>query len=585
MIAIGPHTASQSTSDVASWASAALTTAATGSGFFVAFAAYMMGTATGATVTDNKGNTYAQVGAFLTEGATFSGVFYCAGGAGGADHVFTVNLTGATGYVALIVCEVLGSAGPPDQVAGWQLDTTQPMTSALSGTTGQADELALCFAMTTFGGGTEVLTWGGTPAFTGLEGLGDSNYQTAGLGYAVLSASGTVQASTTSSLGSTGALFVATFKASAGGVTNAVQALSATVAGLGLVGKAGKVVRKTTAPITASVARARIKALTLSKTLGIVATRTRRASDTQAAGVGVGATALRAVHVDLTSLFLPLAALTRRVGADLAASLSLGARLAGLGLRTLTLVASLGLGAAFKRAAAATRAGPAHIEAAVARRPGVVVRAGAALVGWIVAGQNAIDMARVLSASIGVMGWASSGAALTQAAQLSINAGVTRMVGVVHVFRATATAAVAKVPVLVRQASTVITAQFGEDAPAAPLVNAEADVIALLRDWPGLATVVTGIFLNAADEAQPLPYIVVTGTHDRQLLLTGELDLDHVTFTVVAWATGAAVAEAIADEVQDALDADDTYAVLARTGGFDEQTANDASVLTADRWI
>jgi hypothetical protein len=191
----------------------------------------------------------------------------------------------------------------------------------------------------------------------------------------------------------------------------------------------------------------------------------------------------------------------------------------------------------------------------------------------------------VLSASIGVMGWASSGAALTQAAQLSINAGVTRMVGVVHVFRATATAAVAKVPVLVRQASTVITAQFGEDAPAAPLVNAEADVIALLRDWPGLATVVTGIFLNAADEAQPLPYIVVTGTHDRQLLLTGELDLDHVTFTVVAWATGAAVAEAIADEVQDALDADDTYAVLARTGGFDEQTANDAAVLTADRWI
>jgi hypothetical protein len=342
------------------------------------------------------------------------------------------------------------------------------------------------------------------------------------------------------------------------------------------------------------------------------------------AGIGAGLAGLIGQRLRLLSLAAPVGAsgvLLRRAGATRTASFHPAADLARrpLGVKAAGLVVS----ATTARRPGITRVSTVSTTAAATRRPGVVVRTGAVLVSWLVAGQTAIDMARVLTASIGLaasqvrgiraartavlgifgairlpvasalalsasLGMGAGlarGAALVRASLLSINAGVTRMVGVVHVFRAAATAAVAKVPALVRQASTVITAQFGEDAPAEPLVNAEADVIALLRDWPGLATMVTGIFLNAADEAQPLPYIVVTGTHDRQLLLTGELDLDHVTFTVVAWATGAAVAEAIADEVQDALDADDTYAVLARTGGFDEQTANDAAVLTADRWV
>lgn len=116
-------------------------------------------------------------------------------------------------------------------------------------------------------------------------------------------------------------------------------------------------------------------------------------------------------------------------------------------------------------------------------------------------------------------------------------------------------------------------------------MSAESQLIALLRGSPALADATTGVFLNAADEATPLPYVVVTATHDAELLISGVTDIDHVTFTLASWGASAAMAEGVANLVQAVLEADDDYAVLSRTGGFDEQTANDCAVVTADRWL
>lgn len=116
-------------------------------------------------------------------------------------------------------------------------------------------------------------------------------------------------------------------------------------------------------------------------------------------------------------------------------------------------------------------------------------------------------------------------------------------------------------------------------------MSAETELIVILRASSTLMLKVTGVFLNAADELTPLPYIVITATHDPDLLMSGQIDLDHVTFTLACWGAGAAVAEGVADTAQGLLDQHDEYGVLARTGGFDEQTANDVAVLTVDRWM
>ena len=116
-------------------------------------------------------------------------------------------------------------------------------------------------------------------------------------------------------------------------------------------------------------------------------------------------------------------------------------------------------------------------------------------------------------------------------------------------------------------------------------MSAETDLITTLRGSAALLAATKGIFLNAADEATPLPYLVVTATHDSELLLTGDVDRDHVTFTIACWAVGAGIAETVADMVRDVVNLNDDYALLARVGGFDEQTANDAAVITVDRWV
>lgn len=113
-------------------------------------------------------------------------------------------------------------------------------------------------------------------------------------------------------------------------------------------------------------------------------------------------------------------------------------------------------------------------------------------------------------------------------------------------------------------------------------MSAETDLIAMLNSAPELAG--KRIFLNAADEQTPLPYIVVTASHDIDVMLDGAPDTDHVTFTIASWGASASAAEGLCDDVSTVLETEDAYAVTARIGGFDQETGDDVAVLTADIW-
>lgn len=117
-------------------------------------------------------------------------------------------------------------------------------------------------------------------------------------------------------------------------------------------------------------------------------------------------------------------------------------------------------------------------------------------------------------------------------------------------------------------------------------MSAEAELIAMLNASAPVTALLSGrVFLNAADEQTPMPYVVVTASHDPELLIDGSVDRDHITFTIAAWGASAHQAEGVLDAVALVLNADDDYAILNRTGGFDEQTGDDAAVMTADRWV
>lgn len=66
-------------------------------------------------VTDNKGNTYTQIGT-LNRNATDTiaiAVFICVGGTGGAGHTFTGTMTG-NNYVGVLALEIAGTTGVQD---------------------------------------------------------------------------------------------------------------------------------------------------------------------------------------------------------------------------------------------------------------------------------------------------------------------------------------------------------------------------------------------------------------------------------------------------------------------------------------
>ena len=120
-------------------------------------------------------------------------------------------------------------------------------------------------------------------------------------------------------------------------------------------------------------------------------------------------------------------------------------------------------------------------------------------------------------------------------------------------------------------------------------MSAEADMVAMLRADYGVQLLVGGrVFLNAADESTPAPYVVVTASHTPTYGLSGALLVDLVSFTLACWGSSADQAELVGDAVQSLIDNASPVLELQvklRSGGFDGQTTMDVSVLTVERFL
>lgn len=164
-------------------------------------------------ITDNKGNTYTKIGADVTAFTVTGTLWYTQNGTGGASHTFTATPLVA-GLNTLIVVEVTGGAltGILDQSAGGTDDVATPFTSAVTGTTTQANEVALAFEFDNRASGSAI-TWGG--GYTSLVDLTNTAGVTAAAAKLILSATGTQQSTFTNANTTEAVSWVATFKEAA----------------------------------------------------------------------------------------------------------------------------------------------------------------------------------------------------------------------------------------------------------------------------------------------------------------------------------------------------------------------------------
>ena len=136
---------------------AGVTTQSTGSGFWLS-----VGWHSGATVntpTDNKGNAYVQVGSTQVDGSWSWARYYCATGAGGSGHTFTVTTTGSVALVQILAQELITTNGNGvvlDQTAQQQLNVASWVSPSV--TTTSANEILV--------GGWLGHTSSGTASFT-----------------------------------------------------------------------------------------------------------------------------------------------------------------------------------------------------------------------------------------------------------------------------------------------------------------------------------------------------------------------------------------------------------------------------------
>jgi hypothetical protein len=168
------------------------------------------------TISDNKGNTYTQIGTTRTSasGAQIRR-FYCANIAGGAGHTVTATW-GSNSDATVHVLELAGVATASlDSAASAQADDSNPPWTVTSGTLAQADSIAVAMTGTAFAG-----TWSESSGFTVQTQEGDNNlYWTGCAASRVVAATTALTPSfTISGGGSDCAVAVDVFKASAGGV-------------------------------------------------------------------------------------------------------------------------------------------------------------------------------------------------------------------------------------------------------------------------------------------------------------------------------------------------------------------------------
>lgn len=167
------------------------------------------------TISDNKGNTYTQLGTTRTSASGAQARrYYCANITGGSGHTVTATW-GSNSDATVHVMELAGVATASlDSAAAAQIDDSNPPWTVTSGTLAQADSIAVALTATAFNG-----TWSESSGFTIQTQEGDNNlYWTGCAASKVVSATTALTPSfTISGGGSDCAVTIDVFKASAGG--------------------------------------------------------------------------------------------------------------------------------------------------------------------------------------------------------------------------------------------------------------------------------------------------------------------------------------------------------------------------------
>lgn len=194
-------------------------TSATGSTFFLFM--QFEGSSTFSSISDNKGNTYTQIGTELTANSgAKSRTYYCQNGTGGSGHTFTAT-TATNVAITLHAIEITGGKttailNPTPPAAND--DTASPFTSG-SITTVQADALLVsCIGASNTG--SNPATHAESTGFTiqsGADETDASQYWSGAIATKVLTATGTYSSSFTETGATTAAVWIAAFEAAAGG--------------------------------------------------------------------------------------------------------------------------------------------------------------------------------------------------------------------------------------------------------------------------------------------------------------------------------------------------------------------------------
>ena len=166
-------------------------------------------------ITDNKGNTYTQIGTNVTAFTVTGTLWYVQNGTGGASHTWT-GTPSTSAFNTLIVVEITGglTSGLLDQFATGNDDVASPFTSSVTGTTTQANEVVLAFEFDNRSTGSAI-TWGNS--YTSLVDLSNTAGVTAAAAKLNVTSTGTQQSSFTNADTTEAVTWIATFKEASGG--------------------------------------------------------------------------------------------------------------------------------------------------------------------------------------------------------------------------------------------------------------------------------------------------------------------------------------------------------------------------------
>lgn len=192
---------------------ATVTGTTTNGASWVAFAADTTGW--GATpITDNKGNTFVQIGTNVVAFGVTGTLWMKDAGVGGASHTFTATAV-SSDLISLIVVEITGGAASIlDKFVTGNDDAASPFTSSVTAATTTANEVILAFEFDnrTLNAG---VTWGNS--YLSLSDLTNNNFITAAASKLNVTSTGTQQSSFTQANTTEAVSWIATFK-EAGGV-------------------------------------------------------------------------------------------------------------------------------------------------------------------------------------------------------------------------------------------------------------------------------------------------------------------------------------------------------------------------------